>query len=338
MKIAYDTTAHRVTGDITHNCLANSLCRAATTQKDTTTGKSKRIGATTEKPNTLCRRCFSAIRVAVEDLPQDYADLSEEIGERQRAEGEKVHFTSDPASPLDLGKDELMGEIRRGLADAARRVTTITGAHPANNNVWGYSQLLSNNLHALINSPAEPEEEWCGNGESVQTRNAETGRIEYRPNTRITMRNGIEAGLRLVDLHSRAQSKLNATTNGLRKLPIGMPGCNECGEILYTDGTRVVCRACARDWTEHTAGLYQKEREMIEELKAQLAAVTAQRDTAWDQLDRVQVLADAIYLPDYDQVTAHQFGELLADIIKDHPSPETRTATTEPAAKQEAKA
>jgi predicted Fe-S protein YdhL (DUF1289 family) len=236
---------------------------------------------------------------------------------------------------MDLSKDELMGEIYRHISSASDRVYRITGrcykgGSTPRKRVAAWSEHISNHLDALIASPVDIEEEWApGKGESVQYRDPDTGKIRYRPDMRVIERNGVDAGLKLVDLHSRAQSILNASTTGLRKLPLGMPGCPDCGEVLYTDGQKVLCRACARDWTEETAGMYERERQhVIEELRTQLAAVTAQRDAAWERCDQAQVLADAVYQPDFDQITVVQFGELLTGILKEHPTPEKRSQTT----------
>lgn len=338
-KIRHDTVTRRVeirtdTPDNLHHCLAGPACRSTTaSQPDPTTGKISRTPATTEKPNTVCRRCYSAIRLAVEELPQDYQDLHAALGEHQHLDGEKVRSSPTPPSPLDLTKDDLMGEITKYLHMAAARITATppAGLRPC-------AEIILKHLDKLITSPALPEEEWCGRGESVPVK-GENGKVFYRPDTRIIERTGVDTAMKLIDLRSRARARVTGITTGLWRLPVHFPGCMTCGEVLYTNGHKVVCRACDRDWTEQTAGLFnahikrqaQIEREqMIEELKTQLAEAITQRDSAWETLDRVAVLAEAVYTPDYDQISKQQFADLLTEIVAEHPTPETRAAEAEP--------
>lgn len=335
---------HHVTGDITHQCLAAAACRAATNHTNPTTGRTERIGATTEKPNSICRRCYAAIRIATEDLPQDYQDLADAIGDHQPIQGEKVHGTSDMATPLDLVKNALMDDIAQTLANAADRITTLTGRRPQDTRGQGHhahirarAHHIRNNIGALLNSPAEPEEQWVGQGESIQYRDPETGRLTWKPNTQITMRTGIDTALKLVELSSRARARLAGVTNNMWRLPINTPGCINCGESLYTDGHKVICRACARDWTENTFGLIQRqvredEERMIEQLKTQLAEAITQRDQAWERLDRASRLANALREPEWAIVAATQTAGLIDEILDGHPTIESRTTTTEPEA------
>lgn len=333
---------HHTNGEPTHHCLSGPACRAATTQPDPTTGKTTRTGAPTDKPNTICRRCRSAIRVAVEDLPTDYDDLAAALGDHQRIDGEKVHSTPTPPIPLDVAKDELMGDIANQLANAADRVTRATGHHPPDTRghnrsarIHAHAHHTANHLDALIASPPQPEEEWCGTGESVLHRDPTTGRIAYKPNTRIVERSGLDTALRLVELRSRARARLAGTTTGLWRLPAHLPGCTECGEVLYTNGHKVVCRACAKDWTEQTAGLLNAEvkrqaelerAQRMRHLETQLADTIAQRDQAWARLDAVTRFLDEAphILPPGVGLSPEQLDTALRPYLHGHPPPDQR--------------
>lgn len=331
-KIRHDTVTRVVTLDDTeqdpHRCLAGERCRAPETLDD------GRHPARTEKPDSVCRRCYSAIRLAVEDLPQDHTDLLEAIGEHQHIPGEKVHGSGDAhTSPLDLIKHDLARDITTQMRIAAQRVHTARGTKgDPPRTITECSQLVSKHLQLLITSPPQLEEEWIGRGESVYI----AGR--YRAPTRTVQRTGIDTALRLVELRKKARSRLSGVTTKMYQLPASLPGCAECGERLYTNGNKVVCRFCDRDWTAENGGMLTREIEerhelerqrRMEELQAQLDAVTAERDQAWARLDRAATLAEAVDQPEFGQITTHQFGELLAEIIDGHPTPEQRQTASE---------
>lgn len=345
-KLLHDTITRRITinpdqpDTDPHQCLAGPLCRApdVTTDENGFTQKSPAI---TEKPDTACRRCYSAIRLAAEDLPQIHADLLDAMGDHQHVPGDKVRGTQATTLPIDTAKHDLAREITLQLRVAAARVHSARktdGKPPRNIDECG--QLIAKHLHQLITSPEQLEQDWCGPGESVLTRDPETGKPRYMPNIRVVKRQGIDSAMKLVDLRSRARARLSGITTDLWRLPAHFPGCMNCGERLYTNGHKIVCRTCDKDWTEQTGGLFNQHikqqaelerQQRMEQLTAELAAVTEQRNTAWARLDQIQRLLTELpdVLPAGVGLDAKQLNDILNPLLENHPTPDQRQPPTE---------
>jgi hypothetical protein len=100
----------------THRCLAGKACRNAATVDGA------RQGAPTEKRNTLCPGCRMHIESAVRELPQDWAELRDALGERT-ASGEKVRSSPTAAIPINTRKEAIMAAIE-DMADRAAAVVS----------------------------------------------------------------------------------------------------------------------------------------------------------------------------------------------------------------------
>lgn len=333
-RIRHDTVARRITidttvgADVVHRCLAGPLCKA------TEMVDNKRRSAPTEKPDSVCRRCYSAIRIAVEDLPGDREDLINSIGEHQHIPGEKVHASQGHSAPIDSAKHDLAREISQQLIIAAARVHTArNSAGEPPKTAADCSALVAKHLDLLITSPERLEEEWCGAGESVLSKDVATGKPRYIPNIRIISRPGIDTAMRLVDLRRRARARLAGVSTDMWQLPAHLAGCLDCGERLYTNGHKIMCRACNRDWTEQNGGLFNAEikrraeiekQERMDTLEYLLAEAQHQRDTANARLDRFQRFLNEIgdLLPAGVGLGAQQLNQLLAPILEGHPGAE----------------
>lgn len=88
-----------------HRCLAGADCRHAQQLEK------RRQGAPTDKPNTLCPPCLTHISSAIRQLPDDWAELRQALGERATNTGQRVHSTPTPAIPISTRKEAIMAAI-----------------------------------------------------------------------------------------------------------------------------------------------------------------------------------------------------------------------------------
>lgn len=88
-----------------HRCIAGRDCRRA----ELVDGR--RAGALTEKPDTLCQVCHKHISSAIHQLPRDYRELRDTLGERATNTGQRIRSTPTPAIPISTRKEALMAEI-----------------------------------------------------------------------------------------------------------------------------------------------------------------------------------------------------------------------------------
>lgn len=317
-------------GELNHRCLAGAACRAAEWIRQDESGRGrKRLGAYTEKPDTLCRRCTSDVRRAVEDLPAEYVELAASIGELEHgSSGVKVSASRDLPILINARVDALMGDIADALHIAAVRVAAALNCDAPQadrrrglnraDEVKACSAMIEPNIGKLIGSGTRDEAVWT-KGESVQV--TVEGRTEWRPATKLVKTTGVETALRLSDLHRMARTVLGGPSKPRSRLLIA---CTECGApFLYGDGHRVECDECGTDWTADAFGLLQMEVERREaEVNEQLAA---QRDDAWKRLDKLRELAAAI--PEQlggSLLKPEQVADLLTAIVGDHPTPAER--------------
>lgn len=108
---------NRMSSVSSHECLAGPACRAA---QHTDNGHR---GATTAEPDTLCPPCDKALRSAIQQLPRDWADLRNALGERSSTTGAKVRSTPTPAMPISARKQAMMADIVE-LADHAADIVS----------------------------------------------------------------------------------------------------------------------------------------------------------------------------------------------------------------------
>lgn len=287
----------------THLCLADKQCRASTPtdQINPKTQLPQRQPATTEKPNTLCRRCTSDVRRAIDELPHDYQQLHSAIGDLTHGStGIKVTASTDPPIPFNSRIDALMGDIADQLQIAADRVATALNCDsPTTERMRGRTRkaeikacatMIASNLPKLLDSPEQDEYIWTGNGES-RLQPTHDGRYTYQPTTRAIPRTGIQTALKLAELHREARKMLGGPTKPRTRL---MFGCIECGApYLYQDGPKVECDECGHDWTSDAFGLLHKEieRQEMEELKQQIEDLNAVLYQAWLNAEQIHWLA-----------------------------------------------
>lgn len=99
-----------------YRCIADKACRNP--DKD-------RRGAATEHANTLCQACRIHIEFAIRQLPNDWQDLRNALGEHTTNTGQRVHSTPSPAIPISTRKEAIMAAIVE-TADRAAAVISQT--------------------------------------------------------------------------------------------------------------------------------------------------------------------------------------------------------------------
>lgn len=96
----------------THRCIAVDNCR----KRENDGGP-----AFTEHPNTLCPGCRTRIEQAVHQLPRDWTELRDTLGERATNTGSKIRSSPTAAILISTRKDTLMDAI----VDMADRAAAI---------------------------------------------------------------------------------------------------------------------------------------------------------------------------------------------------------------------
>ncbi|AXN51253.1 hypothetical protein DSM43518_04795 [Mycobacterium marinum] len=152
---------------IVHRCLAGSACREATT------GDAGRLGATTITPNTLCPACDSYFTHAIRQLPRDWAELRNALGERSNTTGTKIRSTPTPAIPISTRKEALMAAIvdmtDRAAAIVSDRLHTGQPATYHGRGIPTHAEhvvrasiaIVEPNIDLLISAPAETMMIWA---------------------------------------------------------------------------------------------------------------------------------------------------------------------------------
>ncbi|WP_373234019.1 hypothetical protein [Mycobacterium marinum] len=146
-----------------HSCLAGPACRSST----------GRQGATTIAPNTLCPACNTHITNAVRQLPNDWAQLRNALGERSSTTGTKIRSTPTPAIPISTRREALMAAIvdmtDRAAAIVSDRLHTGQPATYHGRGIPTHAQhvvrtsvaIVEPNIDLLAAAPAEPMMVWA---------------------------------------------------------------------------------------------------------------------------------------------------------------------------------
>lgn len=146
-----------------HSCLAGPACRSST----------GRQGATTITPNTLCPACNTHITNAIRQLPNDWAQLRNALGERSSTTGTKIRSTPTPAIPISTRREALMAAIVDMTDRAAAIVSNqLHTGQPATYHGRGIPKhpehtvrvsvaLVEPNINRLAQAPAEPMLIWA---------------------------------------------------------------------------------------------------------------------------------------------------------------------------------
>lgn len=323
-----------------HRCLAGKDCRAAKAVDG------ERLGAPTENPDTLCPPCDKAITSAVRQLPRDWADLREALGERSTTTGAKIRSTPTPAIPISTRKEALMAAIVDTADRAAAVVSAAIGAdqpdarrsppvdakgqkpregslvrtaseavHPEDQQLLAAAiRMVEPHINDLAAAPAEPHIIWARFGETREL-------VEYT---------GADIALQLADLHHQTRAELGLTR--LRhRYPMPCPRCG--GRVGRDDGETII--TCDEDpknhsWTEREyqflAGLITRERLDMEITKWLLAEAYARLDDIQRRLNLItEANTAALELPGSGAIVV----EAMRQAIDGHKTPDKRAIATD---------
>lgn len=263
-----------------HTCLAGARC------KDAAVVDGKKQAAKTEAPDSLCRSCERSVKRAVESLPRDYVALSQAVGEKSRAGGQKVKLSPARQAPLNVAVVAAMQDIAEALDRAAEIVSD--GLHcdppegPDPQRVSAAALMVSTNITKLLTTDVIEVWEWQQDTHCEPSCHPEN-RCDDTQHLRWVERTGIDFGLRLKKLHG-AVAKVIGVLDKMLKLSIACGICTDY-QPLYQDPDKgtVLCKECGRDWSDETFGLLDKvleEREMAEkqELENRIRELEAELD------------------------------------------------------------
>lgn len=281
-----------------HVCLAGTKCRNATV----TDGK--KIGANTETPDSLCTACTRSVQRATQHLPRDYVALSQAIGERARAQGQRVKASPARQAPLNVAVVAAMQDIAEALDRAAEIVSDTLNCDPPEGHepsrVSNAAVMVSTNITKLLTTDIIECWEWQSDTRCDPTCHPEK-RCDDTQHLRWVERTGIDFGLRLKKLHT-ATSRVIGVLDKMLKLSIACAICTDY-QPLYQDPEtgKVLCKECGRDWSDETFGLLERvleEREVAEKTELEnrireLEAELEQWRTAFQKAKTDPGVADA---------------------------------------------
>jgi len=212
-----------------HLCRQGRKCKSRV--KDTA-GKFHGVGV--ESPDSLCHVCEEHAFEAIRELGNDLSMLVTSVEDgRAAAAGPKVSFSAERPVPIDLGVDSLRGEIDNEVTRWAIRVTRgeeLTNPHAT----------LCANLGTLIDLPPQRVTVWIPHPDGGDDVGDE-------------ILDGVDAVLRLVKLHQRAQAMLGLTET-TTFLPDPCPHCGRKALAVSKDQQRVTCKGCRIVWdSDHFA-------------------------------------------------------------------------------------
>ena len=238
-----------------HLCLAGSKCRNAVLDNG------KKVGATTEQPDTLCPGCTRSVQRAIEYLPRDYVALSQAVGEKARANGQRVKASPARQVPLNVVVVAAMQDMAEALDRAAEIVSEQLNCDPPEgpepSRVSQTALMVSTNIAKLLTTDVVEVWEWQSDTR-CDTRCHPEHRCDDTQHLRWVERTGIQFGLRLRKLHQATASVIGELEKLLR-LSIACGYCTEYQPLYqYPDSGTVVCKECTYDWTSETFGLLGK--------------------------------------------------------------------------------
>lgn len=246
-----------------HLCLAGGRCRAIAIVDG------KKTPATTEAPDTLCAGCERSVQRAVEYLPRDYVALSQAVGEKGRAVGQKIRLSPARQAPVNIAVVAMMQEIAETLDRAAEIVSEQLSCDPPEGaeapRVSHAALMVSTNITKLLTTDTVEVWEWQTDTHCEESCNQD--RCNESDHLRWVSRTGIEFGLRLRKLHT-ATANVIGVLDKLLKLSIGCADCADHQPLYQNPETQsVLCKECGRDWTTETFGLLGRvvEQRKLEE-------------------------------------------------------------------------
>jgi hypothetical protein len=219
-----------------HRCLRGARCVAA--EVDTESGR--RQGAVTMVSTTLCDDCGVRVSPALRDLPRVYIELEMIIDQHRTRPGQKVSGSPEPPIPPRLDVLTAQADIDHELSTWAPPIAHRLGitwnprqmaAHRPGPRIHRAAHLLALHTTMLLRIGPAMVTDWT---------------YGYQ---RHTVRTGVEAAGRILDIHRHARL-LTTGGPGDSRLPVPCPSCE--GTLIRRNGMdHVECQGCPRTWPEH---------------------------------------------------------------------------------------
>ena len=228
----------------------------------------------------LCRACARDVGYALGHFTGDVIELSMWIGSGDTLAETIVSSSPDPTVPIRLALDALRSEIDDELQSWAEPVaerlgiewdTTAVGRTRIGPRVQRAAHLLLQSVDTLIGLPEQEHPAWV-NGEPVWDFDLDCQETQFR--------DGVAAGLALIDLHRRVYCALGRTKL-VHRLPTPCPWCDRNTLVRYNGSSQVDCEHCHRVIEEKYYNWFvavlvrEEQRIKAEELEAVRVGATA---------------------------------------------------------------
>ena len=227
-------------------------------------------------PRPFCEPCARLIAKNLDDLPERFAQLYAELGNKRKA-GERISGTREAPVPVRLDIDALMREIIMVLASWDERIrhlagmtfpgTTATRLRRDGPAITSYVETLALRLSALLTLQSEPMRRDIL---IEEVRPGDTGVIHVSAEYASVNRDlsGIDAGLEILTLHRRCRAKL-AETRRRDHLDVPCPGCDALG-LERDDGSdwAAECTQCGRQLNQDQYELWTGQMAAYERARA----------------------------------------------------------------------
>lgn len=228
----------------------------------------KKLGAQIEAEIGLCEACRRHLEEVLPKLTEDYATLSEAIGESGTADGQTITFTRELSVPLRLSVDALRIDIVRASslwAEVCARVMSIDSDTYSDDHTRPHvllercTKLLSRAVSVLLAVRDEDVAVWSEEQSSDLNRKRLKGSSEMSPPAEFDLgyirkgqwdyetQHGVDGAVRLIDLHHQTRRLLGLTKARYRyRLP-----CPRCeGQLSREYGSDMIdCDHCDRHYT-----------------------------------------------------------------------------------------
>lgn len=225
---------------VEHQCRQGNRCKSRVRDSD-----GEYHGAGVERPDSLCRPCEHAAFESMRRLHADWCALEWALTDAWRSRvdgGPKVRGTAERSIPLPLAVDTLMTAIDTELTHWTLRVTRgePLPMHPRDC-VERCVAILGASTGTLVDLPPRAM--------SVLLPRPDGG-----DNLGTLVLDGVDAVLRLAELHRRAVSVLGLTeTREMLRDPC--PHCGRKALAVSRDQTLVTCQGCRISWDKERFAL-----------------------------------------------------------------------------------
>ncbi|WP_433568033.1 hypothetical protein ACQP1O_43080 (plasmid) [Nocardia sp. CA-151230] len=214
--------------DLQHRCRQGRRCAARTR-----TPANEWLAAGVERPDSLCRPCEERAFDAIRELGDDYQMLEVARTEiHSKVSAPKVSGSSELPVPISLAADTLLSDID---TEALRWAFQLTRGEPIPDS--GALTLVCTRLGTLVDLPPQLVTVWSPHPDGGD-------------DTTTASLDGVDAVLRLADLHRRAGLVLGITPQRVNFL---REPCHVCGLAMLEASVKtdmVKCHSCRNVWSQ----------------------------------------------------------------------------------------